>query len=189
MRVIAGEFRSRRLKTPQGMDVRPTPDRLRESLFSILAAEIPGIVFADLYAGCGSVGIEALSRGASKCIFVERARQASALLKENLASLGIAARAQVIQGNASTYASSLAAEIVFLDPPFNRTEEYDKTLPQLGESASRLVIAQHPARFALAEHYGRLRRYRQLRQGDNMLSFFEAQRASSAPPNGPETPG
>ncbi|MBK5292721.1 MAG: 16S rRNA (guanine(966)-N(2))-methyltransferase RsmD [Acidobacteriia bacterium] len=174
MRVIAGEFRSRRLKTPPGQDVRPTPDRLRESLFSILSTQIAGVVFADLYAGCGSVGIEALSRGASKCIFVERGRQASAVLKENLASLGVAGRAQVIQGNASTYAASLAAEIVFLDPPFDRTEEYDKTLSQLGERTGGIVIAQHASRFPLGEQYGRLRRYRQLRQGDNTLSFFVA---------------
>jgi 16S rRNA (guanine966-N2)-methyltransferase len=155
------------------MDVRPTPDRLRESLFSILMPKIQGCVFADLYAGCGAVGIEALSRGASQCIFVERGRQALAVLRENIASLGIASRAKVIHGNASTYASSIAADICFLDPPYDRTEEYERTLSLLGEHKPAIVIAQHASRFALPEDFRLLRRYRQVRQGDNTLSFYE----------------
>ncbi|MBM3814251.1 MAG: 16S rRNA (guanine(966)-N(2))-methyltransferase RsmD [Acidimicrobiia bacterium] len=173
MRVIAGEFRSRRLKTPQGLEVRPTPDRLRESLFSILMPRLEGCVFADLYAGCGAVGIEALSRGAANCIFVEKSRKAVEVLRENLASLGIAGRAQVMQGNASTYAGSLRADIYFLDPPYERTEEYEKTLSLIGEQGPGIVIAQHSSHLALEEEYRRLRRYRVVKQGDNSLSFYE----------------
>src|SRR5229473_1238016 len=105
MRVIAGEFRSRKLKALPGLDTRPTPDRLRETLFNILAprieGRIEGIVFADLYAGTGAVGIEALSRGAARAIFVEQSRAAANLIRENLRSLGLDARAQVRHGRAT----------------------------------------------------------------------------------------
>jgi 16S rRNA (guanine(966)-N(2))-methyltransferase RsmD len=170
MRVIAGEFRSRTLKTPPGLDVRPTPDRLRESLFSIIMPHLPGSVFADLYAGCGAAGIEAISRGARLSIFVERSRQALAVLKSNLDSLGIADRAQVIHGNASTYASSIKADIIFLDPPYDKQDEYGKTLPLL---RAPLVIAQHSSFHKLAATYGALTRFREVRQGDNTLSFYK----------------
>src|SRR6185295_9122389 len=98
MRVIAGEFRSRVLKTLPGMEVRPTPDRLREALFSILAPRLESAVFLDAYAGTGSVGIEALSRGASRAVFIEKSRGAILVLRENLRSLGIETRAEVAFG-------------------------------------------------------------------------------------------
>src|SRR5258707_685400 len=95
MRVIGGEFRSRALKSLPGLDVRPTPDRLREALFNILAPRIAGAVFADLYAGTGSVGIEALSRGAARAIFIEQKHAAVRVIRENLKTLGVEARAEV----------------------------------------------------------------------------------------------
>ena len=95
MRVIAGEFRSRILKSVQGWNVRPTPDRMRETLFSILAPVIEGAVFVDAYAGSGSVGIEAISRGASRGIFIEPSKDALEVLRANIASLGIQGRASV----------------------------------------------------------------------------------------------
>src|SRR5271170_6727582 len=98
MRVIGGEFRSRILKTLPGLDVRPSPDRLRETLFNILAPRIEGAIFADIYAGSGSVGIEALSRGASRAIFVEQNRAAVEVIRDNLASLELASRAEVYTG-------------------------------------------------------------------------------------------
>ena len=101
MRVIGGEFRSRTLKSLPGLDVRPTPDRLRESLFNMLAPRIEGAIFVDLYAGTGAVGIEALSRGAAKAIFVEQKFAAVRAIRENLRSLEIEARAEVRQGRAT----------------------------------------------------------------------------------------
>src|SRR5580698_9478109 len=98
MRVIGGEFRSRQLKTLPGLEVRPTPDRLRETLFNVLAPRIEGAVFADVYAGTGAVGIEALSRGASPAIFIEETRAAGAVIRENLRTLGVEARAVIRQG-------------------------------------------------------------------------------------------
>ncbi len=175
MRVIAGEFRSRRLKTPPGSDVRPTPDRLREALFNVLAPTIEGCVFLDAYAGCGSVGIEALSRGASRAIFLEKSRPALRTLNENIAFLGIAARCDVHPGNAATFISKLEAGIVFLDPPYPRELEYELCLKALGESTAPLVIVQHASKFThhLLEIYGKLKRVRILSQGDNSLSFYE----------------
>src|SRR5690349_8149835 len=98
MRVIAGEFRSRQLKTLAGLDTRPTPDRLRESLFNVLAPRIEGTVFVDAYAGTGAVGIEALSRGAARAVFIERSRSAAAVIRDNVRSLAVTDRATVLHG-------------------------------------------------------------------------------------------
>src|SRR2546427_11682553 len=113
MRVIAGEFRSRPLKSLPGLDVRPTPDRLREALFNVLAPRIPGTVFADVYAGTGAVGIEALSRGASRAVFIEQSHSAVRVIRENLRALGIKDRADVRQGRASATLPKIEADIVF----------------------------------------------------------------------------
>jgi 16S rRNA (guanine966-N2)-methyltransferase len=172
MRVIAGEFRSRVLKTLPGTDVRPTPDRLRESLFSILSPHLEGAVFLDAYAGTGSVGIEALSRGASRVVFIEKNRAAMLVLRENLGSLGIGARAEVVSGRTVSLISRYPADIVFLDPPYPLEGEYTGALTALGKAPQGLVIAQHATRFELAESYGELARFRVLKQGDNSLSFY-----------------
>src|SRR6185437_8160021 len=107
MRVIGGEFRSRKLQSMPGMDVRPTPDKVRESLFNILQAEIEGAVFVDAYAGTGAVGIEALSRGARHAVFIEKDRAAVHLIKSNLETLKIESRARVIPGSAALYLGGL----------------------------------------------------------------------------------
>ncbi len=173
MRVIAGEFRSRVLKTLPGMDVRPTPDRLREALFSILAPRLKGAVFLDAYAGTGSVGIEALSRGASRAVFIEKNRAAMLVIRENLRSLGIEDRAEVAFGRTAQLVARHKADIVFLDPPYPLEGEYSATLNALGKTFEQgLVIAQHASRFALAESYGGLVRLRVLKQRDNSLSFY-----------------
>jgi 16S rRNA (guanine966-N2)-methyltransferase len=171
MRVIGGEFRSRPLKSLPGLDVRPTPDRLREALFNVLAPRIEGTVYADLYAGTGAVGIEALSRGSARAIFVEQNRAAVNVIRENLRSLGI--EAQVRQGRSAAVAPQLEADIIFLDPPYHLEAEYERVMTVLGEKQPPLVIAQHTSRLSLASQYGSLQRVRVLKQGDNSLSFFE----------------
>lgn len=173
MRVIAGEFRSRRLKSVPGLETRPTPDRLREALFSVLAPRIDGAVFLDAYAGTGAVGIEALSRGARRCVFVEKNRGAVAVLRENLAALGLESRAEVYTGKAVPVLERVSADIVFLDPPYESEKEYEAALTALGAAQHPLVIVQHASRQTLGEEYGSLRRYRVLRQGDNSLSFYQ----------------
>ena len=172
MRVIGGEFRSRALRSLPGLDVRPTPDRLREALFNVLAPHISDAVFADLYAGTGAVGIEALSRGAERAIFVEQKRAAVNVIRENLKSLGLETRARLLQAKASALAGAISADIVFLDPPYGLEREYDMALTKLGERAPRFVVVQHDVRLKLKESYGALHQTRLLRQGDNCLTFF-----------------
>ena len=172
MRVIGGEFRSRRIKSLPGTDLRPTPDRLRETLFDILAAEVPGSVFLDAYAGTGAVGIEALSRGAARVIFIERQKPALSLLRENLESLGLLARATVVSAPALRELDKHPAGIVFLDPPYPLEREYAPALQSIARVSPNLVIAQHSVRFDPGDRHAALRRYRTLRQGDNALSFY-----------------
>jgi 16S rRNA (guanine966-N2)-methyltransferase len=169
MRVIAGEFRSRKLASVPGTAVRPTPDRMRETLFSILMPVLAGATFIDAYAGSGSVGIEAVSRGAARCIFIEKSTAALDVLRGNLASLGIQGRVNVVRGRAAQSLGAYAADIVFLDPPYPEPGEY-----ALAMAAARapVVIAQHASRQELPDRYGDLVRYRTVRQGDNTLSFY-----------------
>jgi 16S rRNA (guanine966-N2)-methyltransferase len=169
MRVIAGEFRSRPLKSLPGLDVRPTPDRLREALFNVLAPRIVGTVFADVYAGTGAVGIEALSRGASRVVFIEQSHAAVRVIRENLRTLGIEDRAEVRHGRASAILPKIEADIVFLDPPYRLENEYEVWRPP---ASARLFIVQHAARHTLTEFHGALYRTRVLKQGDNALSFY-----------------
>lgn len=160
------------MKSLPGLDVRPTPDRLRETLFNVLASRIEGTVFLDAYAGTGAVGIEALSRGASRAYFVDRARAAASVIRENLSALGILDRSEVFCGKASTLLERLRADIVFLDPPYPLEQEYETALRILGETAPPLVIVQHAPRLQLAGKYGKLRHTRTIRHGDNALSFY-----------------
>jgi 16S rRNA (guanine966-N2)-methyltransferase len=185
MRVIAGKYRSRPLSSLRGLDLRPTADRLRETLFDVLTAGNPtaleGTVWLDLYAGTGAVGIEALSRGASKVYFVECSTRAADLVQRNLQSLGLRQAFEVIQQDVARALRRLethgvVADFVFLDPPYRLEEAYRQTLEGLSDSrllkAESTVIAEHLKKFELGEVLGCLRRYRLLKQGDAALSFY-----------------
>lgn len=171
MRVIAGEFRSRQLTAPAGTQTRPTPDRLRESLFSALGHRVDGCTFLDGYAGSGSVGIEALSRGAQRAIFVEKHPQALLALRANLEKLQANDRATVICGSVSKVLRQQVADIVFLDPPYDKEAEYSLSMEAVTDC--RLLLVQHSIRLTLPEVCGELARVRQMRQGDNVVSFYE----------------
>jgi 16S rRNA (guanine(966)-N(2))-methyltransferase RsmD len=175
MRVIGGKFRSRRLKTIPGLAVRPTPDRLRETLFNVLAPEIEGTVFLDAYAGTGAVGIEALSRGARRVVLFERNPAALGVIQENLASLRISSDAALFRGNALTLIPKHPADIAFVDPPYQHTRDYQAALELLAETACGLVIAQHDTHTGMPEAVAVLNRTRVLRQGSNVLSFYRRQ--------------
>ena len=176
MRVIAGEFRSRRLKSLPGAETRPTPDRLRETLFDILQPHIEGVLFTDAYAGTGAVGIEALSRGAAHAVFLERNRAAVDIIRENIASLGLSGRATVIRGKVLEALTRYTAGIIFLDPPYDLESEYTGALDILAD-APALIVVQHSVRQAMPDPHRALKRTQVVRQGDNALSFY----ASSAP--------
>ena len=160
------------MHTVPGADTRPTPDRLRESLFNILAPEIEDTVFIDAYAGTGAVGIEALSRGAARCIFIERSRTAAEVIRRNVRELSLERKTEVLQGKVLEYLRHRKADIVFLDPPYELEREYAEAMQLLDEEPHPLVVAQHSSRFELATSYGSLRRTRVVQQGDNALSFY-----------------
>ena len=172
MRVIGGEFRGRTLKSLPGLETRPTPDRLRESLFNILAPEIEDAVFLDAYAGTGAVGIEALSRGASRCIFIERSRAAVVVIRENLASMNLSGRAEILQGKSVQHVARRTVDIVFADPPYALEDEYRRLMNTLCDIAPPLLLVQHSSRFRVASDCECLRCTRVLQQGDNAISFF-----------------
>jgi 16S rRNA (guanine966-N2)-methyltransferase len=185
MRVIAGTYRSRPLAAPRGSATRPTSDRLRETLFNVLAPHMEGARFADLYAGTGAVGIEALSRGAAHVTFVESAANAIAALRANLTALRIHDNFQLEQRSVPVALRTLARReqhftLVYLDPPWEDAAAYTQSLNLLAESAGALlapeaiVIAEHARRtsVALADAYGVLKRHRKLEQGDAALSFY-----------------
>jgi 16S rRNA (guanine966-N2)-methyltransferase len=176
MRVIAGEFRSRRLQSIPGDATRPTPDRLRETLFDILAARIEGTTLLDAYAGTGAVGIEALSRGARHAFFLEKNRAALETIHRNLASLELEARATVVTGPVLLTLPRYSAGIVFLDPPYELEREYSAVLDLLSADPPELIVVQHSVRLELPVEKGALRRTRVLKQGDNALSFYGSER-------------
>ena len=185
MRIIAGTFRSRVLDAPAGLATRPTSDRLRETLFNVLAPRIAAASFLDLYAGSGAVGIEALSRGAAKVTFVERAAPALKVLHANLARLGITEDFRIHSGNVASFlrgprAGAAEFDVVFLDPPYDAAEEYATVLGLMGGggaaflAAGAVVIAEHRRKEKLQARYGALERTRLLEQGDAALSFYAA---------------
>lgn len=185
MRVIAGKFRSRQLKSLKGMALRPTSDRLRETLFNVLAGRIEGSYFVDVFAGTGAVGIEAVSRGAREVAFIEKHGPAAALVKKNLESLGISKGVQILGVEAvhglevllrQKRGEDAGPDLVFIDPPYGNVEDYDRVLACLGFEPllkeGSIVIAEHRHNFDLPETVGNLARVRALRQGDAVLSFY-----------------
>jgi 16S rRNA (guanine(966)-N(2))-methyltransferase RsmD len=190
MRIIAGEFRSRRLRSLPGLRTRPTSDRLRESLFNILSAGEPatlsGSIWLDLFAGTGAVGIEALSRGAAMVYFVESSAQARELIAANLAPLALSSRCEILEQTVEKAIPALERrnvlpDFIFLDPPYVEHIVYRRALAALGSSSlssKALVIVEHEKRFDPGEEFRVLRRMRQVREGDTVLSFYRRKKGS-----------
>ena len=191
MRVIAGQYRSRILAAPPGDLTRPTSDRLRETIFNILAPRIPGARFVDLYAGTGAVGIEAVSRGAAHAYFAENAIPALKSLRANLASLKIPSTSFTLEDRGATQLLQRlpkllgpnTIDLVYLDPPYEQEDAYTQTLGFLGSHANRalltpgaLILAEHAtkSRFQFPERFGILHRTRLYQQGEASLTFYAA---------------
>jgi 16S rRNA (guanine(966)-N(2))-methyltransferase RsmD len=185
MRVIAGQYRSRALRTLRGMDVRPTSDKLRETLFNVVSAarggDLRDTVWLDLFAGTGAVGIEALSRGARIVYFVESSPRAAALIGENLRGLSITdgfevQEREVVRALRLLDSKAVACDFCFLDPPYRMATAYSDTLGFLSQSRllrpASVVIAEHSSKFDPGERWGALERFRLLKQGDAALSFY-----------------
>jgi 16S rRNA (guanine(966)-N(2))-methyltransferase RsmD len=180
MRIIGGQARGRRLKAPRGGATRPTGDRVKQTLFDILAPRVAGARFLDVFAGAGGIGLEALSRGAGRVVLIESDRAAVAAIEGNLAVLGAAKRAQVCRQDARVALAALADAgvrfgIVYLDPPYD-SPLYEEVLEQLAGmhllEAGAVVVAEHFHKRALPETIGGLARARLVRIGDHCLSFY-----------------
>lgn len=180
MRIIAGGERGRRLLAPPGRGLRPTSERVREALFSILRERIEGARWLDLYAGTGAVGLEALSRGAAQVDFVEVDRQALRVLRGNLARCGVADRATVHAVRVETlcrrWASTLSpVDVVFADPPYGDVgwqEVLAACAPDAPLRPTGAVVLEHATREAVPTQIGRLEQVRRYRYGDTMLTLF-----------------
>ena len=185
LRIIAGKYRGRNLKSPPSLEVRPTSDRLRETLFNVIAPSIEGARFLDLCAGSGAVGIEALSRDAAYATFVNRSRKMCALVEANLDLCRVPEdETEVVQSEALDFLRRSQArqknepwDIAFFDPPY--ATDYLPILESFGKHDSHLLsddgllIVEHHHKNALRDEVGKLTRSRTLKQGDSALSFYE----------------
>jgi 16S rRNA (guanine(966)-N(2))-methyltransferase RsmD len=188
LRIIAGKYRGRNLKSPPSLEVRPTSDRLRETLFNVIATRVEGARFLDLCAGSGAVGIEALSRGAAHVTFVDRSRKMFALIEANLELCKIPKEErQIVQAEVADFlrpavrqlkaAKGEPWDIVFFDPPY--ATDYLHVLDSFGIDTSNLLteegllIVEHHHKKELPDELDNLRRSRILKQGDSALSFYQ----------------
>ena len=187
MRIIAGKYRGRSLKSPPSLQVRPTSDRLRETLFNVIAPRIEGARFLDLCAGSGAIGIEALSRGAGNVTFVDKSRKMCALVEANLDLCRIPEeQTEVVQAEAADYLSRSLKQtatpwnIVFFDPPY--ATDYLSVIELFGQNKGTLLaedgmlVVEHHHKNSLPDAVGSIIRSRILKQGDSALSFFSMKR-------------
>jgi 16S rRNA (guanine966-N2)-methyltransferase len=181
LRIIGGRLRSRRLGSPVPSGVRPTGDKLRETLFNVIGDRVTDSVFLDAYAGVGAVGIEAISRGAAMVYFVDRASLSTSAIRANLSRLEISEGCRVMQMDLDRalricLRDGVLFDIVFLDPPYRRADFYQRDLERLGRRPlllpEALVVAEHRRSQEMPESAGRLRRERTLDQGDSTLTFY-----------------
>lgn len=193
MRIIGGIYRGRVLKTSRGPAVRPTSERLRESLFDVLGDSIRGAVFVDCYAGSGAVGLEALSRGAGQVFLIEEDRSVQLLIEQNLAALGsprnaVLVRASARRGLRRLEEQGVRGRFCFLDPPYGSPRERQQTLRWLSTSQwmepGGVMILQHGRKDSSEETLGLWKRTRVLAQGSNALSFYRDLSADGFPVSG-----
>ncbi len=178
MRIVAGKFRGRRLESPDSKRIRPTADRVREAVFSIIAAKVPGSQVLDLFAGTGALGLEALSRGAARAVFVDQGAEAVRIIRTNAQRLGVSDQVEVYQGGVTRIVRRLAErkvcfDLLFMDPPYGKGH-VEITLPLLNNLARphALLIAEHPVRepppqSCVEWHHIETRTY-----GDTAISFY-----------------
>ncbi len=181
MRIIAGSAKKRILTVPRGWTGRPTADRVKEALFSMLGDQIVDCNFLDIFAGTGNVGIEALSRGAARCVFVEQESKAVQAIKKNIILTGFHERCQIVKNSALDGINTLLVgkeqfNIIFLDPPYGCGHEViiiDKLAGQGLLSPGGVIVAESSKREEIPSMIGEFRMFRQERYGDTMLSFFK----------------
>lgn len=180
MRVITGSARGVRLKTPEGLDTRPTTERVKEALFSAIQFEIEGRRVLDLFAGSGQLGIEALSRGAERAVFVDAGKNAAALVKENLRRSKLTDKAQVVQTDYLSYLSRCREKfgLIFLDPPY--AENFlENALEKIVEfdilSSGGIIVAERPEGKELPQEFEGYTRSRDYRYGITLITLYRKQ--------------
>jgi len=177
MRVSGGKGRGRKLRVPAGARVRPTSDKVKQALFNIIGDRVQGAAFLDLYAGAGGIGIEALSRGAGRAVFVDTSGDSADCIRQNLDNMGFAERAQVIHADVQAFLNKHGGtyDIVFLDPPY--AMDLGPLLEQIGDArivkADSLVIAEHFKKQPSPERAGRFILDREKQYGDTVLAFYK----------------
>jgi 16S rRNA (guanine966-N2)-methyltransferase len=180
VRVISGKFKSRRLRGNPPSAIRPTSDKLKETLFNILGGNVAASTFFDGCAGTGGIGIEALSRQAAFVYFVEQSRDGCRIIRENLHDLKVEEGFKILQMDVTKALDAIAAplDIVFVDPPYEREDLYEKCLNRFGSTSllapDGLLIFEHSKRKQLPEAAGQLRKIRSLVQGDAALAFYQS---------------
>ncbi len=179
MRVTGGIGKGRRLRVPAGSRVRPTSDKVKQALFNILGENVKGALFLDLFAGAGGVGIEALSRGAARVVFVDDSRDSLNAIRKNIEQTGFGDRAQVVASHAEKFLAKTSEQfdIIFLDPPY--TLELSPLLAVMAESgilkADSIVVAEHFKKQPSPERAGNLTLYREAQYGDTVLAFYKTE--------------
>ncbi|ASS75708.1 16S rRNA (guanine(966)-N(2))-methyltransferase RsmD [Tumebacillus algifaecis] len=182
MRVISGDCKGRRLKAVPGNNTRPTTDKVKESMFNIIGPYFDGGWALDLFAGSGGLGIEALSRGIEKAIFLDTDHKAMATVRENVTSLGLTSRAEIYKNDARRALDQLAGrglqfDLVFLDPPYKQVQLYEELITKMQAlqllNDRAYIIAEHHADVELPDAYGRAIRWRLAEYGEIAISFYE----------------
>jgi len=189
MRVIAGTHKGRRLASPKLEGIRPTSDKVKEALFSILNPSLPGSSFVDLYAGTGAIGIEALSRGATRAVFVEPDPAARRVLRRNLADCGLTQSAELRGVTAEAFFRGLSLataryDVVFADPPYHAggLEDLLGAVDRCSAvDRNTIVVIEHFSKVALPSTVGTLARRRQYRYGDTTLSLYRKEETVPTP--------
>ncbi len=175
MRVITGSARGRKLKTLEGMDVRPTSDKVKESMFSIIQFDIPGASVLDLFAGSGQLGIEALSRGASHCVFVDKSAASTAVIRENISSTGFVKSSRILTMDSIDYLKTAknGLDIALLDPPY-RMGLIEKAMPLLYSKMNDggIVICEHESELILPDEIGGFKVLKRYKYGNVSLTSY-----------------
>lgn len=175
MRIISGTARGRKLKTLEGLETRPTADRVKEGLFNIIQFDVPGTRFLDLYAGSGQIGIEALSRGAEYAVFNDQSRKAQEIIKENLIAVGFYPKSRVVSMDAKAYlaATKERFHIAFLDPPYFQGM-LPEILPLVAEkmAPNGIIICEHEASEFVPDCFGEYHMKKQYKYGKLRLTTY-----------------
>ncbi len=175
MRVITGSCRGKKLKTLEGTDTRPTSDMVKEAVFSIIQFELPGAQVLDLFAGSGQLGIEALSRGAEHCVFVDKNPEAVKIVRENVSDCGFVKQSRILGMDSVEYLKTAKSglDIAFVDPPY-RMGLIEKALPLLDEKLNEgaFVICEHERELTLPDEVGRLTLHKRYRYGKIALTVY-----------------